>query len=57
MCIGDTHIVVIICPPLVAKQRREQNFPGHEKIIDQLKNGVLKKRVGFMYSDGPPCRG
>lgn len=38
---------------LVAKQRRaENNFPGSDKILNQIKNGVTRRRVGFMMSAG-----
>ncbi|KAK6177479.1 hypothetical protein SNE40_015571 [Patella caerulea] len=41
----------------IAKRRRaERNFPGAEKILDQLKNKPSIKRVGFI-SSGPPARG
>lgn len=38
---------------LVAKQRRaENNFPGSDKINAQIKNGVTRRRVGFLMSPG-----
>lgn len=38
---------------LVAKQRRaEGNFPGSGKILNQIKNGVTRRRVGFKMSAG-----
>ncbi|EAT37761.1 AAEL010276-PA [Aedes aegypti] len=38
---------------LVAKQRRaENNFPGSDKINNQIKNGVTRRRVGFKMSAG-----
>ncbi|XP_065086982.1 aminomethyltransferase, mitochondrial [Ochlerotatus camptorhynchus] len=38
---------------LVAKQRRaENNFPGSDKILNQIKNGVTRRRVGFKMSAG-----
>lgn len=42
---------------LVAKRRRvEKDFPGAESILNQLKNGCTKRRVGFKMSSGPPAR-
>lgn len=42
---------------LVAKRRRElADFPGAQIILNQIKNGVNKKRVGFVASSGPPAR-
>ncbi|KAK9880646.1 hypothetical protein WA026_011885 [Henosepilachna vigintioctopunctata] len=42
---------------LVSKSRREkQNFPGAQTIIDQIKNGCLRKRVGIISEAGPPAR-
>lgn len=42
---------------LVAKRRRtERNFPGAEIIMDQLKNGCTRRRVGFKMTSGPPAR-
>ncbi|OXU20331.1 hypothetical protein TSAR_009846 [Trichomalopsis sarcophagae] len=42
---------------LVAKRRRaEANFPGAQRILDQIKNGVTKKRVGLTLGQGPPAR-
>jgi len=41
----------------IPKSRRQTGgFPGDSVIIDQLKNGATKKRVGFI-STGPPIRG
>lgn len=41
---------------LVAKRRRTaQDFPGAKTILDQLKNGCTRRRVGFK-STGPPAR-
>jgi len=41
----------------VAKPRRaSQDFPGAEVILDQLKNGVSRRRVGLL-SKGAPARG
>ncbi|XP_053694676.1 aminomethyltransferase, mitochondrial [Sabethes cyaneus] len=38
---------------LVAKQRRaENNFPGSDIILKQIKNGVTRRRVGFSMSPG-----
>ncbi|XP_058824457.1 uncharacterized protein LOC131685067 [Topomyia yanbarensis] len=38
---------------LVAKQRRaENNFPGSDIILNQIKNGVTRRRVGFVMSPG-----
>ncbi|XP_076652588.1 aminomethyltransferase, mitochondrial [Halictus rubicundus] len=42
---------------LVAKRRRaEENFPGAQKILSQIKSGVRKKRIGLMLGQGPPGR-
>ena len=42
---------------LVAKKRREaKNFPGADIILNQLKNGCEKRRVGVRMSSGPPAR-
>lgn len=42
---------------LVAKRRRtEANFPGAATILNQLKNGCTKRRVGVTMSSGPPAR-
>ncbi|XP_065911894.1 aminomethyltransferase, mitochondrial-like [Dysidea avara] len=41
----------------ITKQRRKQSFPGHQKIIDQLKNGATKRKIGLKYEKGPPSRG
>lgn len=42
---------------LVAKRRRnEKNFPGAEIILEQLKSGVTRRRVGIRMDKGPPAR-
>lgn len=42
---------------LVAKRRREEkNFPGADVILDQLKNGCQRRRVGVRLETGPPAR-
>ncbi|XP_017881953.1 aminomethyltransferase, mitochondrial [Ceratina calcarata] len=42
---------------LVAKRRRaEENFPGAEKILYQIKSGAKKKRIGLTIMHGPPAR-
>ncbi|XP_055839503.1 aminomethyltransferase, mitochondrial [Episyrphus balteatus] len=42
---------------LVSKRRRgEANFPGATKIVDQLKNGVTRRRIGIRMTEGPPAR-
>lgn len=42
---------------LVAKRRRiERDFPGAEIILEQLKNGCTRRRVGIKMSSGPPAR-
>ena len=42
---------------LVAKARREsRGFPGADIIVDQIKNGCPRKRVGFVLESGPPAR-
>merc|ERR1712080_678063 len=57
-----------LCPPgpvsapgglawTVAKPRRvKQDFPGAQVILEQLKNGVSRRRVGLL-SRGAPARG
>lgn len=41
---------------LIAKRRRtEKDFPGAEIILNQLKNGVTRRRVGIKLT-GPPAR-
>ena len=42
---------------LAAKRRRaEANFPGASRILEQIKNGPSKKRVGLTLGQGPPAR-
>ncbi|XP_014208422.1 aminomethyltransferase, mitochondrial isoform X1 [Copidosoma floridanum] len=42
---------------LVAKRRRaEANFPGAERILEQIRTGSTKKRVGLSLDKGPPAR-
>lgn len=42
---------------LVAKRRREaKDFPGANMILDQLKNGCTRRRVGVLLANGPPAR-
>lgn len=42
---------------LVAKRRRtEKNFPGADIVLNQLKNGCSRRRVGFKMTNGPPAR-
>ncbi|XP_055703801.1 aminomethyltransferase, mitochondrial [Phlebotomus papatasi] len=42
---------------LVAKRRRtEGNFPGAKIIVDQLKNGCSRRRIGIRSMGGPPAR-
>lgn len=42
---------------LVVKRRRtEANFPGADTILNQLKNGVARRRVGIKMNAGPPAR-
>jgi aminomethyltransferase len=42
---------------LIAKRRRnEKNFPGAEIIMQQLQNGVDRRRVGIRMRSGPPAR-
>jgi hypothetical protein len=43
--------------PDPAKGRRSNgNFIGAETVLDHLKNGVTRRRVGFIV-EGPPARG
>lgn len=42
---------------LIAKRRRgEANFPGADIILRQIKDGVIKRRVGIRMESGPPAR-
>jgi aminomethyltransferase len=42
---------------LVGKRRRdEKNFPGANVVVDQLKKGVSRRRVGVRMLVGPPAR-
>lgn len=42
---------------LVAKRRRtEANFPGANIILNQLKSGCTRRRVGLKMTSGPPAR-
>ncbi|XP_014236435.1 aminomethyltransferase, mitochondrial [Trichogramma pretiosum] len=42
---------------LVAKRRRaEANFPGAQRILEQIKNGAPRKRIGLTLANGPPAR-
>ncbi|XP_044763711.1 aminomethyltransferase, mitochondrial [Coccinella septempunctata] len=42
---------------LVAKARRQTgNFPGASRILDQIRDGCARKRVGVVSSTGPPAR-
>jgi len=42
---------------LIGKRRRaEANFPGAQRILEQIKNKPEKKRVGIISSAGPPPR-
>ncbi len=44
----------------ISKVRRDPNgvngFPGFKRILEQLSNGVNRKRVGFTILNGPPAR-
>lgn len=42
----------------ISKRRRaEGGFPGESVILDQIQNGVSRRRVGFVVTKGPPARG
>lgn len=41
---------------LAKRRRAEANFPGAQIILDQIKNGVKRKRVGLTLGQGPPAR-
>lgn len=42
---------------LVAKGRRDaKNFPGVQTILDQIKEGSTRKRIGIVSTSGPPAR-
>lgn len=38
------------------RRRQEANFPGAQIILNQIKNGVSKKRVGLIKVGGAPAR-
>lgn len=38
------------------RRKQEKNFPGSALIMDQISNGVNKKRVGIVKIGGPPAR-
>jgi len=41
----------------ISKRRRaEGGFPGYGKILDQIRNGVDRRRVGLILPSGPPAR-
>lgn len=44
------------CIFLGKRRRGEANFPGADVINKQLKEGVLRRRVGFRMLAGPPAR-
>jgi aminomethyltransferase len=42
----------------IGKRRREEGgFLGAEVILDQLKNGITRRRAGFVVTKGAPARG
>ncbi|XP_075984479.1 aminomethyltransferase, mitochondrial [Anticarsia gemmatalis] len=42
---------------LIAKRRRtDDNFPGSDIILRQIKEGVSKRRIGIRMESGPPAR-
>ncbi|XP_030747368.1 aminomethyltransferase, mitochondrial [Sitophilus oryzae] len=54
---GETTPVDAALTWLVAKKRREtKDFPGADKIVQQIKEGSKIKRVGITSSTGPPPR-
>jgi aminomethyltransferase len=42
----------------ITKRRRQEGggFPGDKIILDQIKNGARRKRVGLVVQNGPPAR-
>ena len=41
----------------ISKRRRaEGGFPGYDTIMHHIRNGVSRKRVGLVISNGPPAR-
>lgn len=47
----------IDCKLIAAKRRRaEANFPGASTILQQLKNGCSRRRVGIRLEKGPAAR-
>jgi len=41
----------------ISKRRRvEGGFPGYDSIMDHIHNGVSRKRIGLLVSNGPPPR-
>lgn len=38
------------------RRRTEMNFPGSHIVMDQIKNGTFKKRIGLIKVGGPPVR-
>lgn len=62
MCVCVSQSNVKFNPPififlLPAKRRRvAQNFPGASVILDQLKNGCSRRRVGIRLVKGPAAR-
>lgn len=63
LCLYGTDINESISPIeaglswTISKRRREaRDFPGAHVILDQMRNGVGKKRVGLTLLGGPPAR-
>lgn len=54
------HIPIFFCfcfSSSAAKRRRAaQDFPGASIIVEQLKNGCSRRRVGIRLEKGPPAR-
>lgn len=48
---------MILSKQFAGKRRRtELNFPGASIIVDQLKNGCARRRIGIRLENGPPAR-
>lgn len=50
------HLLILSHIPLAKRRRTDANFPGASVILDQLKNGCQRRRVGIRLEKGPPAR-
>ena len=53
---GTTPIEAGLAWTVGKRRRAEAGFPGADKILSQITQGVSKKRVGLMVNSGPPAR-